>query len=273
MTSMGSVTGTAGRAKLTEVSPAGWEALAARRVFFGHQSVGRDIMEGVREIVAERPEIALRVVHADDPALVEGAAFIEGRIGVNRDPASKTSRFCEAARGGLGAGAVALHKYCYVDVRSDTDVERLFDDYARSLRELERTNPGLMIVHVTMPLTTSGGGAWEIARTAVGRPTDLALNIKRNRFNERMRATYAATAPVFDLALLQATAADGSPSYVRFGSRLVPRLAPEWTYDGGHLNPTGRRRLAEQLLVMLARVPGAAPERAQIPADASTTSA
>lgn len=231
-----------------------WEALATKRIFFGHQSVGRNMMKGVREVLAQRPEIRLNLVHTNDPATVSGPALIDANIGQNHDPASKSEAFARVIEAGLGPNAIAMYKYCYIDVGEDTDVDRFFDDYVARMRELERLHPGLTLVHITLPLKTAPGGPKEFVKHLIGRASETSVNVKRNRFNDRLRAEYGGRAPIFDLALLQATRPDGSRSFTRKGSEKVDMLAAEWTYDNGHLNEAGRRYVAEQFLIMLARL-------------------
>jgi hypothetical protein len=237
---------------LDDVAPAEWEALASRRIFFGHQSVGRNIMDGVRAVLAERPGIGVRVVPTEDPASVEGAAFIHASIGENRKPATKAAAFVKAIEKGLGPNPIAMYKYCYVDVDIETDVRQLFDAYAAQSRAIEAKHPEVTLVHITLPLKTTRTGATELVAGLLGRTTELDVNIKRNRFNELMRAEYSGRSPLFDLAELGSTRADGSRSYARRRGDNVSMLAPEWTYDDGHLNEAGRRNVAERFLVMLA---------------------
>ena len=70
-------------------------------------------------------------------------------------------------------------------------------------------------------------------------------NINRNQFNEILRKEYEGKAPIFDLAKIESTYPDGKTSY---------SMVPDYTYDGGHLNETGRKKAAEQLLVLLANI-------------------
>lgn len=238
---------------LADVRPIEWEALAGRRIFFGHQSVGRNIMAGMREVLERNPQIQVRIVQSDDPAAVTGAAFIQANIGRNGDPDSKGDAFRRAMDGGFGArGGVAMFKYCYVDVLPGTDVEAMFQDYVKRMEVLQERYPALTMVHVTLPLKRMRTGRREWAKRLLGRSNDMALNAKRNRYNEMLKARYSGIEPIFDLAALESTRADGSRSAVRYQGRTVYTLAAEWTDDGAHLNPAAQRRAAEQLLVLLA---------------------
>lgn len=241
---------------VSDVTEAEWKALASRRIFFGHQSVGRDIMTGVQRVLERHPEIALAVVQSDDPAAVEGPAFIEGRIGTNTRPETKTAAFMNALENGFGRehGALAMYKFCYVDVNPDTDPEQLFSEYAAAIEDARDRFPGLTFVHFTMPLKTADSGWKEQLGTRLGMATPTRMNAIRNRYNDLLRERYAATDPVFDIALLESTRADGSRSFTRYRGQAVYMLAPEWTTDGGHLNAEAQYRVAERLLVFLARL-------------------
>jgi hypothetical protein len=242
-------------ASLSDVSVDQWANLASRRIFFGHQSVGRNILAGVAEILKERPDLGIRVVHTDAPAAVPGAALMESNLGNNGDPASKSDQFATALAGPPnGAAEIALYKFCYLDVTPATNVDAMFDDYATRMRGLKQRYPGLTLVHVTLPLTTVEPAAKRLLKRLSGRTTAVDLNAKRKRFNDRLVAELGTRDPVFDLARLQSTRRDGSRSSIQQKGQTVYTLAAEWTDDGGHLNEAGQRRIAEQFLVFLARV-------------------
>ena len=216
-------------------------------------------MLGVERVLEQHPEIALALVQTDDPATVAGAAFIEARIGTNREPATKTDAFLNVLGRGFGDefGAIAMYKFCYVDINRDTDPEQLFSEYAGAIEDTRDRFHGITIVHFTMPLMTANSGLGDRIRTALGLPTQTRLNAIRSRYNELVRERYIATEPVFDLALLESTKADGSHAFTRYGGREIPMLAAEWTSDGGHLNEAGQYHIAERLLVFLARLSAA----------------
>ena len=70
-----------------------------------------------------------------------------------------------------------------------------------------------------------------------------------------MRNAYRGREPVFDLATIESTRPDGRREAIRAGSRSGYALVPAYTSDNSHLNEQGRRRVAEELLVFLARLP------------------
>ena len=225
------------------LSTADLSMLQSSRIFFGHQSVGRDVLAGVAETAP-----GLRVVTTTDPAGIEGPALFEAAIGTNGDPRSKDRAFLEAVSN-LGPGDVALYKYCYVDMLGGTDPDSLFAHYQRTLAMADQR--GVRTVAITMPLTTVGP-AWKRAiKRVLGKVTDTELNAKRHRFNELLRQTSSGR-PLIDLARLEATLEDGSLQTTSFGGHSLEILASEYTDDGAHLNERGRRHVAPPFLRALA---------------------
>lgn len=210
--------------------------LLSQKTFFGHQSVGGNIVQGINDLMAADPRLKLNMVSSSDPAAVSGAAFIEYPIGQNGDPRSKDAAFASTVNNGFGAlGGIAMYKYCWIDINGSTDVKRMFSDYRNTVDPLQVKYPALKIVHITVPLTTDSDTS----------------NVKRNEYNNLLRQTYAA-GKIVDLAEAESTHADGSRSYFVAGGKTIYTLAPEYTYDGGHLNATGSQVAAKRMLITLA---------------------
>lgn len=221
------------------------DRLARLRVMFGHQSVGGNIIEGVREILPKPQAGEWQLLHIADSAQASGGFLAYGRVGRNGDPRSKTREFCEAIAGPLGAQIdVAIHKYCYADIESTTDVDALFLGYREAMNEIRGERPRVTLVHVTVPLVRvrTGPRAW--LQRAVGRTSPrIADNARREAFNDRLRREYTTREPLFDLAALESRS-NGARS-----------LRADYTDDGGHLNGAGRRHVAGELLALLTDLP------------------
>lgn len=245
---------------LSQVSDAQWKALAGTRIFFGHQSVGWNILEGVQALLARQPSIGLRIVQSSDPARVDGGALVHAFIGANGQPETKLAAFDSVLAGGLGpGGGIAMYKYCFLDITAATDVDALFQAYRDNMARLHQQHPDIRFVHLTAPLTVNGNPVRNLLKRALGKPTAADFNAHRNRYNALLRAEYAGKAPLFDLAAFESTHADGSREFFTRGSDTVYTLAPELTDDGAHLNANGREVLGTRLLVFLARVAQPAP--------------
>lgn len=227
-------------------------ALMNQKIFFGHQSVGTNILQGIQELMADDSRLKFKIVASADPASVPSPAFVEALIGKNADPASKDEAFAAIVNSGLGnERAIVMYKYCYVDINASTDVRRLFESYREHIDALKRAHPTLKVVHITVPLTTVESAAEGWIKSILGRTTMRAEDEKRNEFNNLLRQTYAGKEPIFDLAEVESTHADGSRAYYMSGNEKFYMLASEYTDDGGHLNGAGRRVAAQQLLTVL----------------------
>jgi lysophospholipase L1-like esterase len=179
----------------------------------------------------------------------EGPVMLHRYIGTNGQPLSKIRGFQEAIDSHVGQGVdVAAMKFCFWDIRADTDVRQVFAEYERTLAGLEARHPTTRFIHITVPLFAPDNDWRAGIRRLIGRPVPRTLdNAKRNELSDMIRARYAGREPVFDLARLEAAASTEGG---------VPYMAAELTTDGGHLNPEGRHRLATAFLTMVA---GAAP--------------
>ncbi|MBV8357949.1 MAG: hypothetical protein JO189_08440 [Deltaproteobacteria bacterium] len=243
------------RASLRDLDNASWQKLTERKIYFGHQSVGSNIIDGIRDLKKTYPQLHLHIVHSGDPSEVEKPTFIESLVGRNRDPESKTADFLGALKRGMGVqGGVAMYKFCYVDMSRNTDVGKLFDEYRAAAALIKARYPRVVQVHITMPLTTAEAPVGAFAKRLLMRTTDRDLDLKRNQFNDLLRQEYTGREPIFDLATIESTRIDGSRTFFESGDKRVYSLAPEFTNDGGHLNELGRRIVAEQLLITLARL-------------------
>ena len=225
------------------------EKVAGRRIFFGHQSVGANVVDGIRELTSGK--LIIR----------EGRSFtspglLHAFIGKNEAPLTKLADFESIIEALDGQVDLAFFKFCYIDFNAHTDVERLFTEYLATLNRLRAKYPGVTFVHVTVPLTVvpQGPKAWLQKTLTRSEPWGTKENAVRQRFNTLLR-TRLEGQPLFDLAALESTHADGTPVRYPFGAQSVPALAPEYSNDGQHLNATGRRVVAEALLTFLARLP------------------
>jgi hypothetical protein len=234
-------------------------SLSKARIFFAHQSVGGNIVDGLRRLRPASESAALRIVDwqpaQDGEKDGASAFFAHARLGENGKPASKTAAFVSALESGLGNRVdIAMQKYCYVDIDTATDVASLFTSYKKAMERLQNEFPRMTLVHVTAPLMSVQSGPRAIIKKWIGRVPDYyEENIARDRFNELMRREYAGRAPLFDLAALETSRPGGIPEAVAFRNEKVYSLLPEYTYDGGHLNEAAQERIASEFVMFLAR--------------------
>ncbi|MEN6559596.1 MAG: SGNH/GDSL hydrolase family protein [Acidobacteriota bacterium] len=244
------------QADLDAVPGTKWEALSQKKVFFGHKSVGVNIVQGLREVMERRPAIRLNIRETADPADFSGPVFAHALIGANRDPGSKIRRFREIMDSGVGRSVdVAFMKLCFVDIDHTTDVEALFKEYAEALAALKADHPGVDFITVTVPLTSRPVGIKARLKRILGRlPWEEADNVKRNAYNDLLRERFRGS--LFDLASIESRIdGDHKATFEKDGRRYELLYRP-YTSDGGHLNAAGRQIVAIELLRFLAERPG-----------------
>lgn len=234
-----------------------WQKLAEKRVFFGHQSVGENIIDGVVEIVEEHPEISLNIVETSNFDAIAEAAIFHEKIGRNTRPKSKLLAFKRVFDSSESQKIdIAILKFCYIDVRRDSNPEKLFDQYVSTLSGLENRHPDTTFVHSTVPIEARNAPVTralkETIKTLIGRPGIVDDNRVRQRYNELLRSAFGGRGFVFDIAHYEAVGPEGSLSYRVLDSERVVLMDGRYSDDGGHLNKVGRRKVAEQLLVTLA---------------------
>jgi hypothetical protein len=239
---------------IKDVTRAQWDNLSGKRVFFGHQSVGGNIVMGVADILGSNKDIKLVILESDKPGNLKPGVFEHALIGLNKQPLSKIQAFSDLIKSGTGKNTdIAFFKFCYVDIDKLTDVESLFNTYKKTMSELKSEYPGVTFVHVTVPLVRQADRNIKYRiKKLIGRETGDSNHIARNKFNELLISRYQGKEPVFDLARLEAVSPDKSLCFFNDKGNRIMTLCPEYTDDGGHLNDTGRRYVAGQLLVFLA---------------------
>ena len=209
------------------------QTLSTKAIYFGHQSVGYNIMDGVQALIAANPGSALKVEETSAPASMRKGTFAHASNGSNGDPVGKTAAFDASLGRGIGTAVdIAFFKFCYVDVEASTDVAGVFADYRSRMAALAAAYPGVRLVHVTVPLTT-------------GASRD---NAAREQFNDLVRQAYSGKSPLFDLAKVESTRPDGSVE----AYNGVRALVASYSSDGGHLNATGANVVSTALVVYLA---------------------
>lgn len=238
---------------INEIDPDAWQHLAEKRIFFGHQSVGGNIVEGVERLMQEHPQIHLNVKVAASAQDVDGPMFAHSAIGKNRDPQSKIADFADKMDAGLGTDVdIALMKFCYVDISGDTDVNAMFDEYTKTMDELERKYPNVTFVHSTVPLQVASSPLKDRIKKMIGKPRyQHEANINRNRFNQLLSEKYQGNSPVFDLAGYESIVGPGKRAAFKQDGDTYLTLNPAYSSDGSHLNATGQVAMATEFLVFL----------------------
>jgi hypothetical protein len=229
--------------------------VAQRSIYFGHQSVGTNLLDGIRQL-AEEAGVPLRIAEARTAAEVKPGTFGHTFVAKNGDPLRKLRSFEQAMDARPAAVDIALVKFCYIDIDAVTDAKALFASYRATIDGLHAKHPGTTFVHVTLPLTEAQSGVKALAKRLLGRaPYGTIENVRREEYNALLRQAYAGREPLFDLARIESTAPDGTAVKVQWNGAEAPALASAYTDDGGHLNASGRLRAARELVSVLAAAP------------------
>ena len=218
-----------------------------KKIYFGHQSVGADILNGVAELAGKGNQVGFEVLSLEEVNEISAPAVYHSRIGQNTKPLTKIKDFARVLRSGVGKEVdMAFFKFCYVDFSKQSDVERVFNKYKEMVDGLQNDFPLLRICHITVPLTSKQKGIKAWIKKLLGRPVrGYAGNMARNRFNELLRQEYEC---IFDLAKAESTYPDGHRSYFKKNGKNWFTLVSKYTNDGGHLNNLGRKVAAKSFI-------------------------
>jgi hypothetical protein len=243
-----------GLSRLDEISGNYWDALSQKRIFFGHKSVGVNIIEGLKEVMARKSGIHLDIRETIDPADFSGPVLAHSPIGRNKVPLSKIEAFRVIMESGVGRAVdIAFFKFCFVDFDHETDVESVFKSYVGLVDGLEKRFPRLKIVTFTVPLMSKPVGIRTRLKKLLGRlPWYEEDNVKRNLYNDMLRARFKGS--LFDLAAIESRIDDTKKATFRDNGKEYELLNLAYTDDGGHLNSMGRQVVAIELLRTLSGI-------------------
>jgi hypothetical protein len=174
--------------------------ILTKRIFFGHQSVGTNILDGVNEILADNEK--LKLIESRNLEDFSGPCIYHCKIGANQDPISKINDFVTLIHSSFGNNVdLACFKFCYTDIQELTDVEHLFETYRNEMDPLTQKYQNTTFLHITVPLRTAEYGLTRIVKNLLGRNSIAVIkNLKRQIFNELMIREYNDTGYLFDLA-------------------------------------------------------------------------
>ena len=242
---------------IKDVPASKWETLAQKKIYFGHRSVGNNIIAGIAYLMKENDQIKLNIVETADPADIKAGLFAHSKVGENGNPPSKIEAFKGFMEEGIGEKVdIAFFKFCFVDIKSNTDIEDVFSDYKKAISQLKIKYKDTNIIHFTVPLGTTKTSWKTWIKKLMGKKEiwEYDHNIARNKFNDLIRKEYEGKEPIFDLAKIESIHPDGRmETFSRNGNEYYS-LVPAYTHDGGHLNELGRKKVAEQLLILLANL-------------------
>jgi hypothetical protein len=246
MTSQGSVRSAITTDDLAKVS--------RTRVFFGHQSVGMNVLDGVAGVYSAHGMAAPPIELEGTRPGPDGGFVCHASLGENQKPLGKIRDFDAKTRSGIGQQVdVAMMKLCYVDITADADLGALFAAYQGTIAALERDFPEVTFVAATVPLMTEQGQLSKLKSRLTGSGRfGPAENAARERLNALIRRDYAG-GHLYDLAAIESTAPDGSRATGTYQGQRYYRLHDGYASDSGHLNGEGARVAATAWLQAVAQ--------------------
>lgn len=223
------------------------------RILFAHHSVGENILDGLKTL-AKKTGVDLKIEQIDTVPLTANSKFVDFSPGQNTNPKSKIDAFAEQIKN-LNSDfipEIAFLKFCYIDFSPDTNVKEILAYYKENKETLKKRKPEITFVHVTVPLTTQPNDFKSSIKRLLGMQVwEDASNISRTEFNDLLHKTFPED-PIFNIARIESTRSDGSRTEFTHNGKTYYSLAPEYTYDGGHLNTLGKHVTASELVVFLA---------------------
>ena len=262
-----------GSCRVTETSARPWD-ITQRYMFFGHNSVGGNIVAGIGSVTnlrilspgtgdvsnygARHFNTTTNDHSTRRPALLNTAyglySSYDGAI-------TSINRFVDQVHGIMNGTMngnnfipgqrldIVFMKFCYVVYENITNaqVDLIFNHYATQMALLQTEFPELIIVHFTQ--TNRPCGNFQLIYDA---------NARAMRYRQHILDTYGRTGRVFDLTLTEATNGQNVNYCPYTDSEGNPVLGMQQGYsvggNDGHLNDTGRRAVGNALADFLARV-------------------
>lgn len=232
-----------------------WDILAQKNIYFGHQSVGENIVEGILEVMKSNSDTKLNVKELKEGEIIDSPMFLHSSIGENGDPVGKIHDFQNKLTQGLGGQLdIAVAKLCFWDIRRNSDVNKIFNEYKSTINELKKEFPEIVFMHMTVPLMSHSESFIDNLKRLIKDDNDDLDNIKRNELNQLIISEFKGKEPLFDIAKYESTRQDGSRSYFVTDGNIYYYLPDEYTDDGGHLNEYSRKYIAQLLLDNLVNI-------------------
>lgn len=237
------------------IKQAQWNKLANKNIYFGHQSVGYNMIDGIESILKENPNIKIDIKEGNELIKFESPVFAHAKIGKNGNPKSKIDAFYKIIDESLGENVdIAGFKFCYVDFNKNTDVKDVFENYKLNMDKINQKYPNTKIIHFTAPIRAiqTGPKAW--VKKLLNKSIGIEDNHTRQQFNELLNNEYKDQS-VFDIAKFESTYPDKSREFTKVNGEKIYSMIPDYTNDGGHLSKNGKYHIGTQFLLFLVDTP------------------
>jgi hypothetical protein len=229
------------------------QTIAKAKIFFGHQSVGYNIIEGLSEL-NQKAQGGIDIIELQDNVFLPQSYFAHKKNGINEKPESKCDAFAQTLDSGFADSLdIAFFKFCYIDFNKESNVQAIFDYYKKTVKSIRLKHPQLKIIHVTAPLRLIQQGIKARLKDFLGKERGGTVeNIKRNQYNDLLKKEFK-NEPIFDLAKVESTYPDGTRETFEKDGKKYYTMIPAFTKDSGHLNTIGSQLAAKELAHVLAQ--------------------
>lgn len=244
--------------KIEDIQKESWDKLSTKKIFFGHQSAGYNVIDGIRNVMEKYPEIKLNIIETNNGSKFNNGFFAHFKIGKNTYPETKIDDFMKYIEDGMGDNVdIAFFKLCYVDIKNGTDIEKVFNQYREKMNYLSNRYPRTKFIHMTVPVNSNPVGIKlflskikNLVKSILGKE-NMDNNVVKHIFNEKLRELYGKSGHLFDLALSESTTHSILPYNNNDNFSKINELLNEYTDDGGHLNKFGQDKVAKDFLMFL----------------------
>jgi len=237
--------------KVTDIENSSKKQLLAKKTFFGHKSVGDNLLNGFNELCHSDSVLKkIAVIDLSEKNEIRGPGLYHKKIGKNFDPKSKCdafSKFLFKDKRGEKLD-LAFFKFCFVDINIQSDVDDIFHYYSITIDRIKEEFPNLKIAHVTVPLTVHNFTIKEMIKNLL--EGDQA-NVKRNKFNQMLIEKFSGIDHIFDLANAESRFPDNGRQLFNYKGHNYYSMIKEYSDDGGHLNEFGQKWAGLQFLDFL----------------------
>lgn len=229
------------------------ERVSHMKIFFGHQSVGGNILDGIKDLDKESE---ISIIPTREAIQITESAIYHASIGQNGSPQNKIDDFSALLNSGIGDKIdLAFMKFCYLDFNKNTDIQSVFASYSATISQLQTKYPNIQFIHTTVPLISNNMTAKDWIKRILGRSQkNDADNIVRNKYNKLIRGNYRGEEIIFDLAEMESTYPDGKIRLFTVNNESYEAMVPEYTDDGGHLNAIGKKHIANKFLQLISEL-------------------
>lgn len=218
-------------------------------IFFGHQSVGNNILDGIKTLSVE-DKLPIVIIDNSVKSITPGKINIfHKKIGKNEDPVSKIKDFSTSLNNLTKKVNVdiAMMKLCFYDFNKNTDVGEVFDKYKSTMNELKSEHKNITFIHITTPLVENSKTYKYYIKKLIGKEIyNEATNKIRMEYNNLLLNEYDKKY-IFDLAYVESVPENNDKNQ-RLSEYL---LRDEYTSDGGHLNERGQKVVSTELINFL----------------------